>query len=818
MKIRYLSIIGICLSLLGSCIPESQDPNMIIPGSGKLVKITAYADNVPQTKTGLVDKEGGGKSVVWKSGNAISLFFNSGTAGGNQFTTTSNGPIAEFLGNISAVSGDLSGVGGQAFFWGLYPYNETASCDGTSITTTLPANQLAYPGDVADDLLVTVGRSENLSIHFKNACSVIGFTLTQENISKVVFSGNAGEKVAGEFKISFDGSNKLVDTPTENAVESITITPAESTTFSTGVTYYFATLPGSFNEGYSLSLTKTDGAEGTYQQPSSCTLKASSFYTMADKDMDIPFVNNSTQKDYYGDITFNSESELASFYENAYTRVSGNVTISGTSIRTLTNLNNLLSSIQGNLLIDCSTLTSLDGLYELKIIGGDLILKNHSLTSMEGLNSLEKVNGDFTASLIQSFQGFDNLSEIGGSFRINSGTLASFEGLENLRMIKGSLVIKADVPSGSIDSNHKKLGLANLKNFTGLSALEEIEGNLEVLASTTHHRNSITQFDQKALPSFTDFTGLTKLKRIGGNLNVSASSYVNYSGGPRLYNLNALNSFSGLNNLESIGGDLRIICTSSEVGDNYVTASATVLCLSQLSSLDGFDSLKEIGGSFIVKVNIGATNSNVKRTILPRLRISGLHNVNTIGKDIIIEKGFGSLDAFNQLGEIGELTIAGDVDNIIGLNNLASVNKNMCIKSTSLESMEGLANLLYVGGDLEISNYHSSSFTGLAHLSSVNGNLTITSSSYLTEISGFNCLTTINGNFNLSSLSNLNNIEGFSSLQSGIINVSITENPKLLDYTPLITMAQNMSGTWYVANCGYNPTKYQMLHGNANGE
>lgn len=289
MKTRHIVFLGAVLLLFGSCVPESQVIDSIIPKSGKLAKVTAYLDNAPQTKTGLVNKEDGGKSVVWKSGNSISVFYNSGTAGGSKFTTSTNGPIAEFLGNIPTVSGDLSGVGGQAFFWGLYPYNETASCDGTAITTTLPANQLAYQGDVADDLLVTVGRSENLSIHFKNACSVIGFTLTQENISKVVFSGNAGEKVAGEFKISFDGSNKLVDTPTENAVESITITPAESETFQTGVAYYFATLPGTFSEGYSLAFTKADASEATYQQPSAITLKASTFYTMARKDEGLIF-------------------------------------------------------------------------------------------------------------------------------------------------------------------------------------------------------------------------------------------------------------------------------------------------------------------------------------------------------------------------------------------------------------------------------------------------------------------------------------------------------------------------------------------------
>lgn len=291
MNTKFYLAIGACLFLLGSCISDLQEKTTVIPQQGELVKVTAYVDDTPMTKTGLVDKEGGGKSVVWKSGNSISLFFNSGNNGGNEFTTSTNGPKADFLGTISAVSGDLSGVGGQAYFWGLYPYNVSASCDGTFITTVLPESQLAYQGDVADDLLVTVGRSENLAIHFKNTCSVIGFTLTQENIKKVVFSGNAGEPVAGEFKISFDDNNKVVDNPTENAVESISITPAETSTFENGVTYYFATLPGTFSGGYSLSFIKEDGGEATYTRESSCTFKASTFYTMANKDEGLTFTN-----------------------------------------------------------------------------------------------------------------------------------------------------------------------------------------------------------------------------------------------------------------------------------------------------------------------------------------------------------------------------------------------------------------------------------------------------------------------------------------------------------------------------------------------
>ena len=156
MKTRLIATIGMCLFLY-SCTSEIQQTTSFMPRQGEVVKITAYTDGAQQTKTGIVNKEGGGKSVVWKSGNAISLFFNGGENGGNRFTTNTDGPIAEFTGSITAISGNLSGTGGQAYFWGLYPYNPDASCDGRSITTTLTANQKAYQGNVADNRVLRGG-------------------------------------------------------------------------------------------------------------------------------------------------------------------------------------------------------------------------------------------------------------------------------------------------------------------------------------------------------------------------------------------------------------------------------------------------------------------------------------------------------------------------------------------------------------------------------------------------------------------------------------------------------------------------------------
>lgn len=289
MKKAYLILAGISVFLLYACSSNVTEQVEVLVQPGELVTITAYSDNAAQTKTSLVDDGNGGKAVEWKTGNSISLFFNQGTNGGDKFTTAANGPIAEFSGKISAVSGSLSGVGGKAYFWGVYPYNALNSCDGTSITTTLPASQKAYAGDVADNLLVTVGRSENLSIYFKNTCAVIGFKLSQENIKKVIFSGRANEAVAGEFSVSFDSGNNLVVEPTANAVTSISVTPAESSTFTPGTTYYFATLPDTFSDGYTLTFIREDGYAAQFIRESSFTFAISNYYTMTKKDSGLTF-------------------------------------------------------------------------------------------------------------------------------------------------------------------------------------------------------------------------------------------------------------------------------------------------------------------------------------------------------------------------------------------------------------------------------------------------------------------------------------------------------------------------------------------------
>ena len=176
---------------------------------------------------------------------------------------------------------------------------------------------------------------------------------------------------------------------------------------------------------------------------------------------------------YIGDIIFTTEQDLIDFQAAGYTKVRGNVIVSGGEITTLQKLDNLLTEINGSLRLECSTLTTLDGLYGLKTITDSLIIKDGNMTSFEGLRNLETIGGNFrviakssNSSLrsLSSFKGLSGLKSIGGDFEVNAksssslNSLASFEGLENLTNIGGG-----------------KLTISNCKSLNNIDILKNIE-------------------------------------------------------------------------------------------------------------------------------------------------------------------------------------------------------------------------------------------------------------------------------------------------------------------------------------------------------
>jgi len=370
-------------------------------------------------------------------------------------------------------------------------------------------------------------------------------------------------------------------------------------------------------------------------------------------------VNQAVKGMYAGDIIFETEQDLIDFHAAGHTKIMGNIIVKGYKIKTLQKLGNLLTEINGSLRLECSTLTSLDGLYGLKTITDSLIITKGSMTSFEGLQNLETIGGSLKIALsaLKSFQELSSLKSIGGDFEVNASSsltaLESFEGLENLQTIGGSLkVIASSSPSSS--------SLTALKSFQGLSSLKSIGGDFEVNAYSYY----------SSLTALESFEGLENLQTIGGSLKVIASSssshYYSYSssltalksfqglsslksiGGDFEVNayasLTALESFEGLENLQTIGGSLKVIASSSHYSES----------LTALKSFQGLSSLKSIGGDF--EVNASSYYSSESLTAL--VSFKGLENLQTIkGKLTINYCRLISIDALKNVESIKEISI-----------------------------------------------------------------------------------------------------------------------------------------------------------------
>ena len=575
-------------------------------------------------------------------------------------------------------------------------------------------------------------------------------------------------------------------------------------------------------------------------------------------------VTQAAKGTYTGDISFETEQDLIDFQTAGYTKVIGNIIVQY-NIRTLQKLDNLLTEIDGNLTINCQSLTSLDGLYNLKKITGNFITWEACITSYEGIDKLTEIGGDFEVRLpysLESFEGLESLETIGGNFKVidklalsslssfkglsslksiggdfevnaKSSSLASFEGLENLETIGGNFKVIAESSfkglNGlkSIGGDFEVNANSSLESFEGLESLETIGGNFKIIDN------------ESSLNALSSFKGLSSLKSIGGDFEVNANS-----------SLNSLSSFGGLESLETIGGNFRVIAESDH-------------SLRFLSSFKGLSGLKSIGGDFEV---------NAKLFCFEYLAsFEGLENLETIGGNfkVIAESSLKSLSSFKGLSslksigedfEVNTNSSLNALESFEGLESLETIGGNFKIidnesSLNALSSFKGLSSLKSIGGDFEVSTDHSSSphpshslnalesFEGLESLETIGGNFRVIAESFsysysfnvLSSFKGLSSLKSIGGDFevkarvlesfegleNLTNIgdkltikgcSSLNNIDALKNIES-LNDISITTCSKLYDFCVLKNVVQNMSGTFYVNDNGYNPTKYQLLNG-----
>jgi hypothetical protein len=215
--------------------------------------------------------------------------------------------------------------------------------------------------------------------------------------------------------------------------------------------------------------------------------------------------------------------------------------------------------LQGNVVINGSSINDLSGLNGLTSIEGNFDIGNYnfgtSLNNMSGLDSLDFIGGNFTIrknSNLSNLTGLDNLNFIAGDLTISTNSsLAKLTGLENLDSIGGGLSIK---------ENH-------LENLEGLGGLKTIGGGFSTGGGYDNDYHLIS------------LSGLDSLSSMGGSLNIG-------------YTI-ALTNISGLINVTSIGGCLSLFANHSLISlaglDNINEGSITNMQISYNNSLSTCD-------------------------------------------------------------------------------------------------------------------------------------------------------------------------------------------------------------------------------------
>ena len=232
MKTSYkLLASAFLISAISSCQIEEISSDQVSDNT-----FTFYA-NSAENQTRTIRQDDG--AVWWDTDENIKVFCN-GIAG--KFTSENSEPseTATFTGGFASkiTKDDISIHGIMA----LYPYQEDATCDGESITFTVPDIQVAAKGTFSKGQFPCIARSHDTSLSFYNVCSGIKFSVTNGDIRSVTFKANGGEHIAGLVEVDF----LYDDMPTPHIQEGqseITVYAPDNGYFEPGVFYYIIMLP-----------------------------------------------------------------------------------------------------------------------------------------------------------------------------------------------------------------------------------------------------------------------------------------------------------------------------------------------------------------------------------------------------------------------------------------------------------------------------------------------------------------------------------------------------------------------------------------------
>ena len=228
-KIFKTLLLALIVMSIYSCTSDDETVQDVNDNSSVVTTFTCTQENEGTTTKAAMGPEG--KTILWKSGDAISIFDGDGN---NQFTLKE--------GSDGQKSGSFTGNCYESeSYVAVYPYTEgaTLSYDRKSVSKiVLPDEQEAVAGSFDPKAALMIAKSNTTTLQFKNAVGFIKVT-PEFNCKKIILrAANKTQPLAGKGKINIeDPNNPYIDfTGSKELFYSITL----SGTITNGSAYYIA--------------------------------------------------------------------------------------------------------------------------------------------------------------------------------------------------------------------------------------------------------------------------------------------------------------------------------------------------------------------------------------------------------------------------------------------------------------------------------------------------------------------------------------------------------------------------------------------------
>ena len=497
---------------------------LALAGCTKEMETPADQELIKMSFTGVVDHNAGTKTaltsdynVIWTPGDQISVFAN----GNNSQFTASNIRASE-----SGLEGGAATFEGMAtvadVYYGVYPYNESATISGTVVSTVLPTDQTAVAGSFAVGSNISVAKAaEDDVLQFRNAGAIVGLTVNGEGISGIrLQSADGAAAMSGAVTVDVSGDFPVM-APTSGAVNYVRLVAAQPSdsnpdatgTLTSGQTYYFVVAPGEYsglqlvfeNAGLDATYTTTTAEVVTVGRNGNKNLGS---FTVGEEDW---IVN------VYNDYELNGKAEVDEFVasvpegEKLELR---NLTVTGHDVTAdvLGSIAQKVSAVRGTLILDGIGSENTGDWFDTNKFfphvdcQGDIIFRNMpSIVNPNGFTAYTAIGGDFIIENCPNFVlswSYDlaNISEIAGDLIIRGGNNMYGSLFSSLRKVGGSVELSGITGVWSLDNN--------IEEGYPMMQIEQIGGDLIIQ-------------DNESLWSLAGFESLI---HIGGNVVISGNN------------------------------------------------------------------------------------------------------------------------------------------------------------------------------------------------------------------------------------------------------------------------------------------------------